>query len=266
MLVPSGTGPANGAAKTVAAAHGRLAALSALAANPATSSVLASLTAVKEQYRQALRDTVAGKTTGHAGDTRRWTRTEDPLADDLTARFGDHAASTAVASGVAFLLLWLDEACDHPDFPVADFAGELRSMSAELARILGDRPDQMWIGRCPTRVTDIETGQTSPCGAGLWQDPHASQVQCPRCHCTWGPRRVDLLHLATEMRRTWPVDRRRLYTVEETLTVRRPRCPACGSLTDISWRDVTGVGEHPSVYQAVGAVCEAGCDEAKQVI
>ncbi len=238
-----------------------------LTADPTTAPVIAAIKAVKDQYDQALLDTISGRSYGYGGDVSLWTRSDDPLADDVIARFGAVLQpQAAVPAGVAYLLLWLDEICDHPDVPVADFAGELRSLSAELSRVLGDQPAQVWLGRCPARITDPETEVTAPCGAGIWQDPHASQVQCPRCHSTWGPKRVELLQLATDMRRTWPVDRRRLYTEVETRQVRRPRCPACGGLADIIWRDVTGVGEKTRVFQASGAKCPAGCDEAKQAI
>ena len=196
-------------------------------------------------------------------------RVDDPLADDIAARFGRPAPAgtvNAVTSLVEYLLTWLDDACDHPDVPIGDFAGELRSVSAELTHVLGEQPDLWWLGRCPARISDPGTGVTKPCGAGLWQDPHASQVRCPRCQSTWGPRRIDLMFLATEMRRTWPVDRRRRYTAPERETIRRPRCPGCGGFADVQWRDVTGVGERPQVWQPVGATCPAGCTEAAQVI
>lgn len=256
----------NTRAKTELSATETVAAITALASNPTTAANIAAIKAIGDQYRQALVDTVTGRTLGHTGDTSRWARSDDPLEDDMLARFWPTPASAKVADAVAYLLLWLDEACDEPAAPVSDFAGELRSLSAELSRVLGEQPDQMWLGRCPARITNPATAVTAPCGAGIWQDPHASQVQCPRCHCTWGPRRVELLHLATEMRRTWPVDRRRLYTAEEAQTVRRPRCPKCGALAGIEWRDVTGTGDHVQVFQPVGATCPTGCDEAKQVI
>lgn len=243
-----------------------VAALAVLAADPVTAPAVAAMKAIKEQYDTAVRDTLSGRSLGYAGDRTRWSRTDDPAVDDLIARFGDAGHSTAVARSVAYLLLWLDDACDRDDTAIGDFAGELRSMSAELARVLGEQPDQMWLGRCPARITDLGTEQTRLCGAGIWQDPHASQVQCPRCHSTWGPRRVELLHLAIEMRRSWPVDRRRLYTVEERKVVRRPRCRGCGVFADIRWREVTPLGSKIRVWQPVGASCSSGCDEAKQVI
>lgn len=197
----------------------------------------------------------------------RTARVDDPLAEDLAVRFGRQADLVdSVTLLVEYLLLWLDDACNHQAIPIGDFAGELRSLSAELTRVIGEQPDLWWLGRCPARISDPATGVTKPCGAGLWQDPHASQVRCPRCQSTWGPRRVDLMYLATEMRRTWPVDRRRRYTAQERETIRRPRCPRCDGFADVQWRDVTGVGERAQVWQPVGATCPAGCAEAAQVI
>lgn len=243
-------------------------ALAVLAADPATASAVAAMQAIRRQYDQAVLDTISGKTLGYGGDTSRQTRSDDPLEDDTTVRFGTSLASDDVARSVGYLLLWLDEACERPDVPIGDFAGELRSMSAELTRVLGERPDLTWLGRCPARITTVGDAVTvtRPCGAGLWQDPHASQVQCPRCHSTWGPRRVELLYLAQEMRRTWPVDRRRLYTVEERKVVRRIRCPGCGFSADIRWREATPLGSKVRVWQPVGAECVFGCDEANEAI
>lgn len=247
------------------------AALAVLAADPATASAIAAMRAIRQQYDQAIVDTIAGTSYGYGGDTARRTTTLDPLADDITARFGASTTAEAITRPVAYLLLWLDEACTRPDMPVADFAGELRSLSAELARVLGDRPDLHWLGRCPARLTDTAdagggAAVTRPCGAGLWQDPYASQVSCPRCHSVWGPAKVHLLRLAVDIRRTWPVDRRRRYTAEERVVIRRPRCPNCGDLADVTWREVTGTDDKVRTWQPTGSTCPSGCDDAKQAI
>lgn len=193
----------------------------------------------------------------------------DPLADEWETRFGEPSRADQPAADVKYLLTWLDEACEQGDqLDVAAMAAELRALSAELARIVGERPDQVWLGRCPATVTDLAGGdgaepRVRPCGAPLWQEPFASKVQCPRCHATWGPR--ELIFLAKEIRRTWPIDRRRRYHLGEIEALRPPRCPTCGETAAVGWRDVTATTDDTRWWRPDKVVCPTGCPEAERL-
>lgn len=223
------------------------------------------LTGRRAGHRQARINLVLGLVYGYGGNLPAEERREDPLADEWEIRFGEPPRDTASADNVRYLLTWLDEACEQ-DVGIGALAGELRALTAELTRVLGELPDQQWLGRCPATVTDRDTGSSRPCGAGLWQDPHASQVQCPRCQSTWGPRKVELLHLATEIRRTWPVDRRRRYTLTEIEELRPLHCPTCGRDALIGWRDVTATTDTARWWRPERVHCPAGCPDAERLI
>jgi hypothetical protein len=157
-------------------------------------------------------------------------------------------------------------ACLH-DIGIADFTAELRALSAELTRVLGEQPDQQWLGRCPATIADHATPDDGrPCGAGLWQDPHASVVECPHCHATWGPRATDLLTLAGQIRRVWPVDRRRRYTADDVDAVPALPCPApgCGQTLDLWWREVTATTDRRRWWRPDKITCPSGCAEAEK--
>lgn len=195
-------------------------------------------------------------------------RPTDPLADEWTLRFGGPARDRAVTSNATYLVTWLDDVCDQ-DPQIAQFAAELRALTAELDRVLGEQPDQQWLGRCPTSLTHRETGTSTVCGAGLWQDPWASQVVCPRCRSTWGPIKLDLLRLASAIRKVWPVDRRRMYTLEEfqVINAQNPlRCPTCAGTVTITWRAAGARGERYRWQRPVRAFCRAGCPDAERLI
>lgn len=188
----------------------------------------------------------------------------DPLADEWETRFGEAPRGQAASEDVSYLLLWLDRACDD-DVCIGDLAAELRSLSAELARVIGDQPDQQWLGRCPATISDVgDNGQRRPCGAGLWQDPHCSQVVCPRCHAVWNERQ--LLALALEIRKVWPVDRRRRYWVDEVDRITPPTCPGCVQATRITWREVTATTDDRRWWRPVKVTCPNGCPDTERLI
>ncbi len=211
---------------------------------------------------------------GHAGRLTAGQRRGDPLVEEWEVRWG-HLVPVPYTH-IRYLLTWWDRACDD-DVAVADFAAELRAVSAELSRVLGERPDHRWIGRCPADVVDRDSGDTRVCGAGLWQDPYVGvvytggrpvgvRVQCPRCRTGWGPDPAELLTLAGQIRTRWPVDRYRRYTADELAGVRVPPCPRCGSQVKVGWRDVTGGRDLQRWWRAETATCPRGCVEARQVI
>ncbi len=231
---------------------------------PAGARIAAAAMVLAAQHRYNVQ-VILGLSPGHGGAPT--LRAPDPLADEWMIRYGEPAADRASHSNVTYLLAWFDQASEH-DLGIGDFAAELRSLTAELGRVLGEQPDEQWLGRCPARITDRVTEVARLCGAGLWQDPHASQVQCPRCRSTWGPKRVELFHLAMEIRRVWPIDRRRRYTTADANTASdaAPDCPGCGVQTEVAWRDVTATDDRERWWRPERAVCPNECVEAGRVI
>lgn len=196
-------------------------------------------------------------------------RPTDPHHEQWRARFGPAERGFVLGHDINYLLAWLGAACDR-DLDMARFTCELRALSAELIRVLGDNPDQQWLGRCPAMLTNQETYITRPCGAGLWQDPFASQVECCRCHTTWGPARADLLQLAWQIRKIWPLDRRRRYITAECAALasgeRMVRCPSCSTKVNVVWRDATARGDRNRFWTLHQVNCPHGCAEAGRLI
>lgn len=219
-------------------------------------------------YRQGVADLVAGHEPGHGGNRPAGVREDDPVADLWEIRFGETTPPGDSLAHIAYLRTWLPQATRQPrdGVDVAAFFAELRSLSAELTRVLGEKPDNQWLGRCPADITDPDTGTTSVCGAGLWQDPHASVVECPRCHSAWGPRMVDLVHLAADIRRRWPLDRRRRYNAVEIDALRPIRCPQCGDDIEIGWQEVTGLGDKHRWWRPTRTRCPNGCEHAREIL
>lgn len=263
---------AHGGAKTVAAARLNLSWLTQFEAGR---TAVAALGALHRTYRQHAADVTAGRADGLNGRRR---YDGDPLLTDWTVRFGA-AVKVPAAAPVRYLLTWLDHACDDPNdrFALADLAGELRIVTAELARVLGEQDDKVWVGRCPAAVTNLTTGETRRCGGHLWQDPYVGtvyvdgrpigvRIQCPRCRTSWGPQRYELLVLAQEIRTAWPVDRTRRYTAAEIGQLIVPACPTCGTLVNVGWRDVTSTRDTTAWWRPVTAGCPNGCPDAQKVI
>lgn len=192
----------------------------------------------------------------------------DPYAA-LERRAGPHG----VQWDIDYLRTWLPKAIAEDALDIAAFVTQLRGMHAEISRALGEVPDQEWVGRCPAFLTELDpdgepTGRKKPCGGGLWQDNTAfsAQVQCPRCHSTWDTRGHAGAGTAREIRRVWPVDRRRRYTADEIDRLRTPTCPACTKRVKIVWREVTGTRDPLRTWQPMSATCPNGCDEARRTV
>lgn len=218
--------------------------------------------ALKAAERQQRARTVLGMA-GDGGYRPPVERPDDPAAEEWRIRFGAPARFQAVIADVRYLRVWLDRACDsHPD--IATMAAELRSLTAEMARALGDTPDQQWLGRCPAVIIDRGDDTRSVCGAALWQDPHASQIQCPRCRSTWGPDPRAVLRLAGDIRQAWPLDRRRRYSTADQRSLPQQSCKACGGELDVRWREVTAPADKQRWWRYIGVAC-ADCDAAKGV-
>lgn len=196
-------------------------------------------------------------------------RPGDPLGQAWQLRFGPAGTPLLADQDWRYLLTWLHEACRREQADLGGFAAGLRALSEELVRVLGERPDQQWIGRCPTPLVEHETGLSHPCGAGMWQDPYASQVACTRCRSVWGPSRLALLQLAVQIRKTWPVDRRRRYTTDEVdgLVLARPlKCPACAAAVKVLWVDVTGQGDKQRFWKPTQTLCPHGCPDGGRIL
>jgi DNA-directed RNA polymerase subunit RPC12/RpoP len=219
---------------------------------------------LRRQYRQGVADLIAGHEPGHAGRRPAAVREEDPVADAWEIRFGQVGTPRGAAVNIRYLHAWLPRVAERGDVDVSRFAAGLRSMSAELTRVLGERPDDQWLGRCPATIIDDGRGA---CGTGLWQDPHASVVECPRCRSAWGPRPVHLVHLASEIRRVWPLDRRRRYNAEEIDALRPISCPGCVQPVAVKWQEVTAVADRGRWWRPVRAVCGTdGCEQAGAIL
>jgi hypothetical protein len=222
---------------------------------------------LRKQFRQGVTDLVVGYEPGYGGRRPTGLREDDPVADLWQLRFGEPGLTRDDSVHINYLRTWLEQAAGRDDVDIAGFAAELRSLSAELTRVLGEKPDNQWLGKCPAVIADPETGWKDPCGAGLWQDPHASVVECPRCHSTWGPYVVHLFHLAAEIRRVWPLDRRRRYTADEIDALKPIRCPGCGEPDiEIGWQEVTALGDRRRWWRPQRTRCPAGCAKAGEIL
>ncbi len=174
---------------------------------------------------------------------------------------------------VDYLRAWLVKAAAEDALDIAGFAAQLANLHAEIGRVLGDTPDEEWIGRCPAFLHEYDedgepTGRKRPCGAGLWQDNtnFTAQVQCPRCRMTWETRGNAGAGTAREIRRVWPIDRRRRYTARDIDRITTPTCGGCGKQITVAWREMTGTRDKERYWQPTGATCPNGCDEARRLV
>lgn len=173
----------------------------------------------------------------------------------------------AVAAGVRHLEAWLDDVCDRELADIPRFYAELRTMRAELERALGETPDRVYLGRCPTLLTARDTGVETPCGMSLWHDPHASVISCARCRSTWATQGRGWLDLAMAIRRIWPIDRRRRYTLTEAeeaaASAWAPACRAdgCRTLLPLDWRDATEPRDKARMWRPEIGSCPTVHDE-----
>lgn len=201
------------------------------------------------------------------------TRHPDPAVDAIERRAGPGEVPRSMRWDVDYLRTWLAKAAAEDALDIGGFTTQLAALHAELGRVLGDTPDQEWIGRCPAFLTEYDqegepTGRKKPCGGGLWQDNTAftAQVQCPRCRMTWDTRGHAGVGTAREIRRVWPVDRRRRYTAREIDRITMPKCPGCGKPVGVDWREVTGSRDKERSWQPATARCPTGCAEARRVL
>jgi hypothetical protein len=198
-------------------------------------------------------------------------RSLDPVLDEIERRSGPASVPYAVQWDIDYLRTWLAKACGETALDLGAFAAQLHALHAEIGRVLGDTPDQQWIGRCPSFIAELdsdgeETGRKKPCGGSLWAERFAAQTVCPRCGMTWDVRGSGGAGTAREIRRVWPVDRRRRYTAADIDRLTAPKCPGCGKRVKIEWREVTGTRDKERTWQPTNTSCSSGCDEARRVV
>lgn len=199
-------------------------------------------------------------------------RPADPLEEEIEARFGEPPRSLAISWDVKYLLAHLDAACDLGDeLRMDEFAAELQALHAEILRVLNLEVKLLWVGRCPAFIADPGDPQARkrPCGAGLWQQAGWAQVPCPRCHSVWDTRGPAGRTLNREIRKLWPVDRRRRYSAEELAALIPPRCPTCKERVMIEWREVTGTEDlraRRRWWQPRSSRCENSCEKARRIM
>ncbi len=219
---------------------------------------------IREHLHGQEREKIASTVLGIRGELPAAQRPDDPLGDHWRQRFGPADIGHQLAADLAYLQQTLPAACDR-DLDIAVFAGQLRALAEELNTVLGEQPDQYWLGRCPAELTNRTTATTRLCGAGIWQDPYASQVTCLRCRSAWGPSKAELLRLAIAIRKAWPADRRRRYTDLEKRSMPAPTCPECLAAVQVRWREATARPDRYRTWQPVAAVCPNGCDTGRLI-
>lgn len=201
-----------------------------------------------------------------------FTPVHDPVAADWAMRYGYAGVAAAVEVDAGKLSEWLPLAADtdHDDVDLAVFATELGGLHRELEHVLGETSDDQWLGKCPAKLRDADGEETDQlCGAGLWQDPYRSRVDCPRCHTSWPQR--DWMYLATMIRISWPIDRRRRYYQGDKVAAEKAirdraesgargyRCRGCERILAVEWAETTRRGELTRTWSPVRLACPGGC-------
>jgi hypothetical protein len=191
----------------------------------------------------------------------------DPIAAEWAVRYGYAGVAAAVEVDARYLAGWVHLAADHEDpdgdVDIAAFATELGALHTELEHVLGYTSDKQWIGRCPAFLRDTDGEETRRvCGAGIWQDPYRSVIECPRCHTSWPE--ADWMHLANLIRVRWPIDRRRRYTQGDRMAAekcldRLPRCRGCEKIMRVEWTETTARGALTRTWSPAGFSCPGGC-------
>jgi hypothetical protein len=201
-----------------------------------------------------------------------FTPVHDPIAAEWATRYGYAGVAAAVEVDAGKLAEWLPLAADtdHDDVDLAAFATELAGLHRELEHVVGEASDDQWIGKCPANLRDADGEETDRlCGAGLWQDPYRSRVECPRCHTSW--HSLEWMHLANLIRVTWPIDRRRRYyqgdktAAEKAIrqraesSARAYRCRGCERILQVEWTETTRRGETTRTWSPARLVCPGEC-------
>jgi hypothetical protein len=110
-------------------------------------------------------------------------RPDDPVGEQWAMRHGTPTEAFSLGRNVAYLVNWLDAACDdevrHPD--IGAFLLGARDLHRSATLVLEGSTGDRYVGQCPQPRRDRETGEEVPCGALLWLDAYVSVLICPRC-------------------------------------------------------------------------------------
>jgi hypothetical protein len=237
---------------------------------PTATPAVAAYLAVRKEYeaaRRRARDAIAeaalGRYDGHADAGRTVRVPVDTLSAEWELRYGCAATAARVTVDAGYLAAWLNDAAETSAADVAGFCTELAALTAELEYVLGETGDKQWLGRCPAELRGPDGEPTGRiCGAGLWQDPYRSRIECPTCHTVWPEKRW--LSLRAAIRATWPIDRRRLYTdgdraAAELRTDRIPRCRGCEKTMAVRWQPCDVPGMRGPMWKPAVLYCPAEC-------
>jgi hypothetical protein len=131
------------------------------------------------------------------------TAAHDPLETEWLTRFGVVAGWDRADNAADYLRRRLGDVCDLMDLDAVELVIELRALYGAARAAAGETSDLVYLGRCPERIVNRESGYEEPCGAHLVQDPFATVVRCPRCRTETGVRKW--MWLARRIRDTWHI-------------------------------------------------------------
>lgn len=184
-------------------------------------------------------------------------QSDDPVAREWDRRWPATGWGPSTDRHHAYLTTWLPKACETMPH-IGDFAASLRTLTGAVRAALGDVDDLEYLGRCPEPVYDRTTGATSTCGAGIWHDPYASVITCPRCHTETGQDRR--IWLARRILDVWPIDRRRRYPRGLISVLRIPDCVTCSAPVEVEWIDATERADREPFWRPGPLGCPNGCE------
>jgi hypothetical protein len=124
-----------------------------------------------------------------------WIRLTREMAHLSPYGAATEAQAVTVGSSVQFLRSWLLWASQSPDWPVEDYANEVRSARWQLEALDPDRdkPEGMRVP-CPAPHPEAD-GRTCGYRLNVTMERAADDVCCPRCRETWSGNRLMLVAL-----------------------------------------------------------------------
>lgn len=190
-------------------------------------------------------------------------RRTDRTSTEWAVRYGASRNAATVEVDAQLLAEWLPELAEVDPYAVAELGADLLALVAEIESALGDTRDDIWLGRCPTELRDAHGNPTGRiCGAGIWQDPYHSRIECPRCHTVTAEAQWEVL--AERIHTAWPIDFRRRYSLAdrkaaEANTDRLPRCRSCERTMRVKWRETPTTRGHGRMWRVAALECPTGC-------
>ncbi len=104
------------------------------------------------------------------------------------------AEAVTVGSLVTWLRSWLLWASERVEFPMEDYAGEVRDLRWSLERLDPDRDKPGLRIPCPTDHPEAD-GRSCGYRLAVNRDTFADDIHCPRCDTTWTGNRLLLVAL-----------------------------------------------------------------------